>query len=124
MTPTIVWPPQGEPVDVQVRAPDAPYILECEEFDLGWQFAEVHESCFPETGVLVREEAYDNIRAWVEREHNGDWRKALLQSPLLAFVQVQGFELLDGFHRLKLARAAGLEMIPVCFALDTDQEQT
>ena len=113
-----MWP-SGEQVEILQRSPDAEFILEGEEFDLQWRFGEVPESLLPSTGKLVREEDLPKIRKWVDTEYNGDWRKAIASSPLLVIIHVQGVELLDGWHRLKLAREAGLKTIPVCFAYDT-----
>lgn len=61
------------------------------------------------------EERFDNILEWVKKDHAGDWRSALLQSPPLIFNRKRAntdWHIIDGCHRWTLAQEAGLTVIP------------
>jgi hypothetical protein len=106
--------------DVEERSPDAPYIV-----DYGddpekdeWFYAEVPTEMLTPTDNLLYDEDNRNppIVEWVRRDHGGNWLEALRASPLLVLVDGISVYILDGWHRLKLARANGLRVIPVCYA--------
>lgn len=109
--------------DVYLVSEDAGFILDGGDPEGDeWFYAEVPEGMLPDTtGPLVEEaERNGSIVEWVLGTHSGDWLSALRESPLLVLIQVpKKIYLVDGWHRLKLARISGLKVIPVCFAFET-----
>lgn len=60
--------------------------------------------------VESEEDARDNrILEWVRR--SGGWDNALRASPVIAILTVAGYDKVDGWHRLRLARLAGMSHV-------------
>lgn len=111
------------------RSPDAEFILDGDEFNLEWRYAEAPSRLVPSTrGLPLVDEWHRNtpIIEWVMKKHNDDWLAALRESPLIVLLAIeeddagklfQATYLLDGWHRLKLARRwSNITHIPVILA--------
>lgn len=106
------WFVQGEPVaDIEQENGDAPYILEGDEWDWEWRLCRVPiEAIYdPENGCLETDEEaaarYAAIRSVADHE---------LYPPLLE-LGAPGYDgkckILDGWHRLQVAKQRGLTAI-------------
>jgi hypothetical protein len=108
-------PPRGKLVDVMQRSPDAPFILEGDEEDLDWYEVRVPLKHLPVIADVDRKKS---------EQFEGMSRRTIAaileESPPLYFFGSQGWKLLDGAHRLNAARRAGIEIVPVLFAISED----
>lgn len=122
--------------DLEAAAPDAPFILEGDEYDLTWVRVDVPASAFDATTPASMDEAlrfcstpaelpqcereqarFDAVRTWMA--DSGGARQALGSSPLLAAVDGDRVRVLDGWHRLVVARFDyGLDAIPAVVTSD------
>lgn len=119
---------KGEPVaSIDARSEDAGCILDGDDPEDGeWFYAEVPQDWLPSTDSPLVDEEKRNvlILGWVDKSHAGDWLAALRKSPLLVLLgDKKQVDLLDGWHRLKLARQVGTSVIPVCFAIKHQREK-
>lgn len=110
------WFEKGTPVfDMDERSPDAGFILEPEDFDLDWRECSVPLEGFCVTQTTRDEflrslpgsykanlERYETVLTWVSA--CGGIESALVESPMLVFIDDGELILDDGWHRLGVAR--------------------
>ena len=99
--------------------------LDHEEWHLPWELSDldIDDPLLPDgwhEGFIMAaddDERLDSITRWVDHDYGGDMLKALRAAPLVVSVNevhtgMGTSHLMDGWHRLLLARRAHLETIP------------
>lgn len=111
----------GPIADIDARSPDAASVLDGDETSLAWVEIEIPIVALPAPGSAARccesaEEHTDrlaSIARWAET--HGGIAAALTDSPpLLRLGRPGDIVILDGYHRIALARELGLAAVRAC----------